>query len=101
MNKVVRDGKVAVLIAPSYGAGWYTENLDENLLFDPILVQYVEENNKTALKRYAKKQYPNAYIEAADDLTVRWIKEGILFRVKEYDGSESIEVLEDLDWIKA
>lgn len=101
MNKVVRDGKVAVLIAPSYGAGWYTENSDENLLFDPILVQYVEEKNITALKQYAKKQYPNAFIGGIDDLTVRWIKEGMLFRVKEYDGAESIEILENLNWIKA
>ena len=101
MNKVVRDGKVAVLIAPNYGAGWYTENPYYELLFDPILVQYVEENNKTALKKYVEKQYPNAYLGGIDDLVIRWVPEGALFRVTEYDGAESIEILENLNWIKA
>ena len=26
MNKVIRDGKVAVLYSPGYGAGWYSWN---------------------------------------------------------------------------
>ena len=28
MNKLIRDGKVAVLISPEYGAGWSTWNYD-------------------------------------------------------------------------
>jgi len=43
MNKLVRDGKVAVLYSPDYGSGWYTWNPNNpELLFDPAIVQLVE-----------------------------------------------------------
>jgi hypothetical protein len=29
MEKVIRDGKVAVLYSPGYGAGWYSWNRDQ------------------------------------------------------------------------
>lgn len=45
-NKVIRDGKVAVVYSPGFGDGWYTWNMDcPELLFDPIIVQCVENND--------------------------------------------------------
>jgi homogentisate 1,2-dioxygenase len=35
------------------------------------------------------------------DLEVMWIPEGTLFKVNEYDGSESIELKENEDWLMA
>ena len=35
MNKLIRDGMVAVLYSPDYGSGWYTWNQDDpEILFD-------------------------------------------------------------------
>ena len=103
LGKVVRDGKVAVLYSPGYGAGWYTWNLDagEVIVFDPTMVKYIEEDNKQALQAYVAMKYPNAYAGGVDDLQIRWIPEGTLFRIDEYDGNESIEILGDSSWIKA
>jgi hypothetical protein len=42
MDKVIRDGKVAVLYSPGYGAGWYSWHDNEELLYDPVIVDMVE-----------------------------------------------------------
>lgn len=42
MQKVIRNGKVAVLYSPDYGAGWYTWHNKEELVFHPVLVELVE-----------------------------------------------------------
>jgi len=45
MKKVIRDGKVAVLISHGFGAGWYSWNTEyQQLLFHPKLVEMVEQN---------------------------------------------------------
>jgi hypothetical protein len=102
-GKVIRDGKVAVLYSPGFGAGWSTWDSDygEELIFDPMMVKYVEEDNYDALYAYAAMRYPSAYTGGLGDLTIAWLPEGTLFRIEEYDGSESIETLGDTDWIKA
>ena len=102
MNKLVRDGKVAVLIAPSFGAGWYTWNYETpEILFDPGIVSLLEERKWDEMKTYVALKYPQIYKGAIDDLQVEWVPEGALFKVNEYDGSESLELKESDDWIVA
>ena len=72
------------------------------MLFDPTLVQMVEADaDMSELVAYAEKQWPDAYHGGLDGLDVRWIDQGTEFRINEYDGSESIEVKNELDWIVA
>lgn len=102
MNKLVRDGKVAVLIAPSFGSGWYTWNYSTpEILFDPGIVSLIEEEKWNEMKTYVALKYPQIYSGAVDDLQVEWVPEGALFKVNEYDGSESLELKESDDWIVA
>ena len=54
MNKLIVDGKVAVLISPGFGAGWYTWNYDyPEILFDPAIVKLVMEEKFDELTIYA------------------------------------------------
>lgn len=105
MEKVIRDGKVAVLISPGYGAGWYTWNSKyPELLFHPSLVQMVEEGEaKDITDEYVKNLIGADYIYAggAKKLEVVWVEKGKLFRVDEYDGYESIVIKDDEEWIQA
>ena len=102
MNKLVKDGMVAVLYSPDYGSGWYTWNQDHpEILFDPAIVQLVEENKFDELKTYVFLKYPKIFVGGIWDLQVAWIPEGTLFRVNEYDGAESIELKDDADWFTA
>jgi hypothetical protein len=115
VSKVIRDGKVAVLYSPGYGAGWSTWNYEyPEMLFDPEIVEFLEQHENddprdTLLKRevtrkieeIAEKKYPDGYFGGADDLTIVWLDEGTHFIVNEYDGSESINVRDDMYWIVA
>ena len=102
MNKLVRDGMVAILYSPDYGSGWYTWNRNQpELLFDPAIVQLVEEDKFDELKTYVTLKYPNIYEVGMWELKVAWIPEGAMFRINEYDGDESIELKDDMDWFTA
>jgi hypothetical protein len=102
MNKLIEDGKVAVLYSPGFGAGWYTWNYDTpEILFDPAIVKLVESEKWAELDTYVTLKYPEIYKGGMTDLEVEWIPEGTLFKVNEYDGSESIEYKENDHWMVA
>jgi hypothetical protein len=102
MNKLIRDGKVAVLYSPGYGAGWSTWNQEcPELLFDPGIVSLLEEERFDELHTYLAIKYPKLYDGGLEDLTIEWIPQGTLFRINEYDGNETIELKEDQSWLVA
>jgi hypothetical protein len=105
MDKVIRDGKVAVLVSPGYGAGWSTwaYRVDEDnpgfMLHDPTLVDMVERGASVeAIEAYVTAKHPDTYCGGADDLTIQWLPVGTAFRIHEYDGSESVEIRDDIIW---
>lgn len=86
MEKVVRDGKVAVLISPNWGTGWF-----EAGRFDPVIVHMLETNaSKAALKAYCQVKYPDDHLYGLESLEIKWVPEGEYFYIHEYDGSEWI-----------
>ena len=99
-SKVIRGGKVAVLYSPGWGAGWSTWNADIEsfLMFDPTLVEYVENDERDRIPAYVQSVFPDAYTGGAEDLSIMWITQGLQFRITEYDGSESVEVRENIPW---
>jgi hypothetical protein len=102
LNKLNQDGKVAVLYSPGFGAGWSTWNQEvPEIIFDPAIVKLVEKNQWEELATYVSLKYPGLYTGGMKDLTVVWIPEGSLFKINEYDGSETIELKENDDWIIA
>ena len=103
MQKVIRDGMVAVLYSPGYGAGWYTWNRDnEDMMFHPEIVALVEADaDAKQITEVAKKIWPHVYCGGADQLQIKWIAQGSAFMVDEYDGSESIDLIEEIPYITA
>ena len=101
MNKLVRDGKVAVLVSPDYGAGWYSWHRIEELLYDPSIVLWLEAKELDKIEHYLALKYPNEYFGGLDDLTVEWIDQGTEFRIDEFDGAESIELKANTKWLVA
>ena len=118
-NKIIRDGAVAVLITGSYGAGWST--WDSRLsVFDPVVVRYVLRlgpppvpthhrhgmpvNKECAAipivpcqcNKHTCMHYSTDDVVHMKDLCVEWVPLGVPFRVREYDGMESVEKL-DMD----
>ncbi len=101
MNKLVRDGKVAVLYSPEHGAGWYSWHQIEELLYDPSIVLWLEAKELDKIEHYLTLKYPNEYFGGLDDLTVEWIDQGTEFRIDEFDGAESIELKANTKWLVA
>lgn len=105
MNKVIRDGKVAVLVSPGFGAGWSTwsysgrEDYRDFMLHDPTLVAMVERGDSVeAIESYVTAKHPDTYCGGADGLTIEWVPVGTAFRIHEYDGSESVEIRDMIEW---
>jgi hypothetical protein len=99
MEKVIREGQIAVLYSPEYGAGWYTWNTEyPDMMFDPTVVNYVLEGKVDQIKAYATLKWPDAYIGGLDDLRIQWLPEGTAFRIQEHDGFESVEIKEEVNW---
>ena len=101
MDKVIKEGKVGVLISPGYGAGFYTWGYPEEAIFDPTLIELVENEKWQETIDYCESTWSDGYSGGVQDLRVAWIPEGAKFQIVEYDGSESIELLEDVNWITA
>lgn len=104
-ERVVRDGYVAVLYSPGYGAGWSTwaeKKLREQLMYDPVMVAWVQSGKSGPLPDL-EERYGDAYFYdgGAGDLEIRWVPIGARFRIHEYDGSESVVLFEEEDWVIA
>lgn len=102
MDKVIRDGKVAVLYSADYGAGWFSWNPEHiELLFDPAIVELVESEQWEELKVYVTLKYPDIYMGGLDDLRIEWVPKGTLFVIQEHDGNEWVELRDQINWIEA
>lgn len=103
MDKVIREGKVAVLVSPGYGAGWYTWNQGhEECLYDPDVVAWVE-NGKVGECPDLGTKYGWKYFcdGGAHQLVIEWLPLNTLFLVREYDGKEWIETADSMEWLEA
>lgn len=101
MEKVVRDGKVAVLISPGWGSGWSTGCLPPEAAFHPELVKLVEENRHSEItKELCERLFSKhvCYLGGLDSLEICWVPIGTEFYIEEYDGNESIITKGDRNW---
>ena len=101
MQKLIKDQKVAVLVSPGFGAGWYTWNHIEELIYDPSIVKWVEDEQFDKIQTYMELKYPEAYCGGLEDLKVMWVPMGTRFRIDEYDGNESLILESDQQWMIA
>jgi hypothetical protein len=97
MEKVIRDGHVAILISAGWGAGWYTWNGHEEMIFHPKLIELVESNTHDDLNMevalieiLGEEVGKSIYLGGVMDLSITWIPEGTKFKIEEYDGSEYV-----------
>lgn len=103
MKKVIRDGKVAVLVSRGFGAGWYSWHGIEELLYDPVIVRILEnpdaDEDAYTIEKYCEETYgDDNYYGGIDGLTVVWVTQGKRFRIEEYDGAETLVLEENMTW---
>ncbi len=100
IDKVIRDGKVAVLYSPDFGAGWFTWNTEHpQCLYDPDVVAWVEQGKSDEQFPDLEDKYGDYFYDGGrHDLVIAWVPEGTLFRIDEYDGSETLVLASDQEW---
>lgn len=104
MEKVVRDGKVAIVLSAGYGAGWGSWNygVHDVIMFHPKIVQMVEEGREMDItEEWLEKELglEEVFTGGRGGLYIKWVPEGTKFRIDEYDGAETIITDEDLDMV--
>lgn len=100
MEKVIRNGKVAVAISPSFGAGWTTWESGISP-FEPKVIKMIEEGRQSEIdEEWCEKELglKNICCGGAADLKIVWIPQGSKFSINEYDGSEYLYTDSDLDY---
>jgi hypothetical protein len=101
MEKIVRDGMVAVAVSYGFGAGWSTWNdvdpMDarfNQLFLDGKVAEVV------ALCEELDLRHPDQhhYAGGAYDVSIEWVPVDTKFIINEYDGAESLMCMEDFKW---
>lgn len=98
MEKIVRDGKVAVAVSRGYGAGWSTWN-EVNPMDARFNQLFLDGAGHEAADLCDELDL--GYAGGASDVEIVWVPVGTEFQITEYDGSESIEYKDDIAWEKA
>lgn len=104
MEKVVKDGKVAVVYA--LNAMWSTahDTHRELLLFHPLIVKKILENKRHEItSEWMRGTFgiDDFHIWSDAILYVEWIPVGERFYIDTVDGEEYIVRDSDCDWITA
>ena len=96
-----------VLISPKFGAGWSTWNCKE-IAIDKDLIAAFESGctEEEMVELCDKKGYCDSlgnsiYTGGFVDLVVKEVPKGSLFKIREYDGSEVIEIFNEKGWFLA
>lgn len=100
--KLVRDGRVAVLVSRGWGAGWSTWIGETWALYDPVIVQMLEldlPNTAEQIVAYCRAAYGNEhYYGGVDGLHIVWVTEGQRFYIEENDGAERLVLETSMRW---
>jgi len=98
MEKIVRDGMVAVAVSGDFGAGWSTWN-DVDPMDARFNQLFLDGKHKEAADLCEKLNL--GYANGARDVEIVWVQVGRDFRITEYDGAEDIEFKDEIAWCTA
>lgn len=93
--------QVGIIISSGFGARFSTWNEPEMCLDQELANMIFNNVEYTTLKEYCEHKYPDAYLGGLADCRVEWVDEGTLFKINEYDGSESLELKQYDGWLVA
>ena len=97
MEKIIRDGMIAVAVSYGYGAGWSTWNgIDPR---DARFNQLFLDGDIDEIVRICDEE--DLYAGGASGVAIEWVPDGTKFRIDEYDGSESLVTEDEDPWVIA
>lgn len=97
MDKIIKDGKVAVAITREFGSGWSTWT--DVSPMDPEFNQLFIDEKWEEAEELAKKK--DLYIGGIRNIVIVWVDEGTEFIIDENDGLENLITKEETKWLIA
>jgi hypothetical protein len=95
MEKIIRDGMVAVAVSGGFGAGWSTWNEIDPM--DARFNQLFLDGKVDEVIRICEDE-DLGYAGGARDVEIVWVPIGTEFIITEYDGAESLETKDSFHW---
>lgn len=103
MEKYIKDGKVAVLVSPGYGAGWSTwagEEYKVQLAMDSRFVKAKldgwDQGKLEELVERVLGEDSYVYYGGWSNVEVEWVPVGERFEITEHDGYEELKSIDSL-----
>jgi len=100
MEKVIRNGKVAVLVSRGFRTGWYTHHGIQELLFHPKVVEMVEECKKQDICKFVDEAL-NVEVsrDGAMGIVIHWLPVGEPFMIIQINDYEYVYTSENLNLV--
>lgn len=95
MEKIVRDGMVAVAVSRGFGAGWSTWS-DVDPMDARFNQLFLDGKHIDAVRLCEELDIGCA--SGIEGVEIRWIPVGTRFVIQEYDGSEYLMTIDDFEW---
>lgn len=99
MEKIVKDGKVAVAVSFGFGSGWSSELKNINPMDARFNQLFIEGKHDEVVK--ICKEENLGYADGAKDVEIVWVDESADFVITECDGHEDIITIGDKGWYTA
>lgn len=105
---VTPDNEVGIIYSPGFGAGWSTWEMKENrnrMIKDTRIIkylyklEYVDYSYDDFMTMIGFENPP--YDGGFNSLNLEFVPEGSLFKIREYDGSEYVEVFDPRTFMTA
>lgn len=100
MDKLIRDGRVGVVVDDSCGKGWFTNHGILELVFSPKIIEMIETKQTYKINSNWIKDtlgIDNIKCYSARTLIVQWIEVGTYFIITtKPNGKETIITINDL-----
>lgn len=104
MDKVVKNGKVAIIHSTELGAYWYSVHRNKELIFDPNIVAILEDDTLEPIQQadqideYLEEKYGDGWYGDTLNIEVGYIPQGTLFT---FDSNDNLILMSELEWLEA
>lgn len=104
MEKLIRNGEVAVITGSGFGENWSTQasgEQQEKSLFCPRLALAILGESGETVNVVSRELFPKLREFSVPNLQVEWVPVGVKFFVTEEDGKETLWREDEISWITA
>jgi hypothetical protein len=98
------DVRVAILVSPGYGAGWSSwHGNKQQMCTDSRIIRYLYTDAKNSISYEELMTKYMGFVEIPYDggfsnLEVEFVPAGSLYKIREYDGAEHVEIFDKSKW---